>query len=349
MKTFLKVPMVALIAAFSLIGSAHAQTNLGAAQDYNLFIFRNHTQSGTDVQGRVAVGGNASYGSGMNIASSINPASSAPSLIVGGNFSNTNNTVNGPMIVGGKTSWNNPTLNGSLKSGSVEFSGYGTVNGSVTYGTSFSNPHTTISGKVTQGSIPSPINFGAAYTQLNGLSTSLAAYVPTGLVTNAYNNLRLTGTGRNFEVFNVSAAQLSSANYFGFEGPFSSSATVVVNITGANVSASNFGFNFGSVDTSHILFNFSDAVTLSSANIGWSGAILAPKAEISTSYGQFNGTVIAHDLSGTAETHLSAFKGTLPCGTSVAEEPAVVLLMAGCLPFGALVLMRKQYRLCPVR
>jgi choice-of-anchor A domain-containing protein len=307
---------------------AHAQTNLGAAQDLNLLVFNNHTQSGTDIHGRVAVGGKADYRSGgMTLGSQVNPSSAtAPTLIVKGDYYNVNNSVRGDVVVGGTANWDTPTLTGDLSANKIRLSGGGSI-----------------SGTQTENITSVPFDFDAAYSQLSGLSASLASLTATGSVSNLYNNLRLTATGKSLEVFNISASQLSSANYFGFEGAFASGATVIVNIDGPSVSARNFGFSFGGVDTSHLLFNFVNASSVKSENIGWSGSILAPDANWDTTYGQFNGTVVLKSLSGSIETHTNSFQGNLPSVAVVPEASSGLLVLAAAIPllFGAIRTRRR--------
>ena len=48
--------------------------NLGIANDFNIFVFGDHTQSNVDSEGRVAVGGNATY-TDYGVGSSVAPIS----------------------------------------------------------------------------------------------------------------------------------------------------------------------------------------------------------------------------------------------------------------------------------
>lgn len=329
--------LCALLLSFS---SAQAQS-IGVASDYNMFLFGNHNQSNTDVEGRVAVGGNAQYG-GLTIGSKIAPGGSIPSLVVGGNYQNQNNTVNGNAIIGGNANWQNPTLNGNLSARNVTLTGSGTINGKITYANNYSNAHTTVSGTVTKGAVTVPIDFAAARTYYTDLSTNLASLATTGSTSQAYGNLRLTGSGAGLEVFSLTTAQLASTNYFEFSSGFASNATILVNVSGTSASASNFGFNLGSANRQRILFNFDEANAVNLANIGWEGSVLAPKATVTANNGQFNGNLIAKNMNGSMEFHNTGYNGVLPSGaTSVPEGGAGLFYLLGLPVIGLLVLRQR--------
>lgn len=65
---------------------------LGTAGEFNLFVFDSIEQSGTDVEGRVAGGGNVSY-TGFSIASKVMDKQGLPDLVAGGNLSLSNGSV----------------------------------------------------------------------------------------------------------------------------------------------------------------------------------------------------------------------------------------------------------------
>jgi choice-of-anchor A domain-containing protein len=323
-----------VLTAAVLTPAAHAQS-FGTAKDFNLFLFGNHNQSGTDVWGRVAVGGNADYRTGgyspgMTIGSTLG-GSTTDNLIVGGNYWNVSHTVNGNIVVGGNTHWNNPTANGKISSnGNVTFVGSGTVQNGVKHGGSYNPGSVTVNGGVTAGSTTLPIDFAAEELFYNNLSADLAALTNTGSFANPWNNLNIQGTGALTEIITISASALSSANVMNFSG-FNSAATVIVNVTGTSITAQNFAMNFGSLNKQNVLFNFKDATAISLTNISWDTTFLAPKATVSTTNGQLNGTLVAKNLTGSMESHTSQFTGIVP--STRIPEPATLALLGIALPF----------------
>ena len=291
--------------------------NLGVANAFNVFSLGDDTQSGTDAQGRVAVGGNANFGgSGYTVASN-RPGGSAVNLVVGGNYSNTYNTVNGSVAVGGNATINGPTINGNLAAaGSVTLSGYGSINGSVTYGTGYTNPNTTVASGAAQGSTTLPVDFGAARTYLTSLSTALANAASTGTATftgnaatNTMGQITLTGTGTTSNVFHIRGADLALAYGLAITAPAGS--TVVIDVDGAVDRMASFGFSYSGVDNQHVLFNFGAATSLTFSAIGIQGSVLAPLAALNFAGGNIDGTLVAGSISGGGESHDYAFQGDL--------------------------------------
>lgn len=347
------IATVAATIAFPLT-AAHAQTtNLGAANDFNVFVFGNHTQSGTDTEGRVAVGGNANYdngSAGMTIASKRG-GSTTDNLIVGGNYTNRYNSVNGNTVVSGNTTWLGPTQKGNLASnGAINFTGNGSVTGSVTYGTSISDP-SNIASKATQGTTTLPINFSAAQTSLTSLSDSLAAYSSNGVTSVAYGGITMTGTDSTLNVFTLNSSQLTGAT--GLNINATAGSTVIVNVIGSAATFTNFGMNISGADKQNVLFNFNTASQINLTNFAFNGSILATKADVSTTYGQLNGTIIANSLSGSMESHDYTFKGNLnnpngtTNGTAVPEASSAALLLVtlffvGVVPTVGIVASRRE-------
>ncbi|HEY9597421.1 MAG TPA: choice-of-anchor A family protein, partial [Cyanophyceae cyanobacterium] len=151
---------------------------LGPAQDFNVFVLGDVHQTYTDVEGRMAVGGNAvltGYGVGDKLT---NSQGTRDDLIVGGNLTyNSGQVFNGNAVYGGT----------GLISSQVGF-----PNGSYYQGT--------------------PIDFTVAKQQLFNLSTSLGNLTPTGTTSFQYGQIALNGTGSGLNVFNLSGDQLSAAN-----------------------------------------------------------------------------------------------------------------------------------------
>ena len=75
---------------------------LGVAGGFNVFVFGNDSQSGTDTQGRVAAGGNATFSNYSEGSSLTNSHGTRDEFIAGGNLSFSSGTVaNGNVVYGG--------------------------------------------------------------------------------------------------------------------------------------------------------------------------------------------------------------------------------------------------------
>ncbi|GEM_PF-1284049 len=135
---------VLLLAGAALTGAAQAgQLSLGQATGYNIFALSNFSESGTDSQGRVAVGGNftPTGGGAFAIATNLSDPASTYDLVVGGSYTNGNiQNITGSVVVGGSATWTNPSVGGTLYAG-----------GSVTT----SNSSATLGGLVVNGSFSS--------------------------------------------------------------------------------------------------------------------------------------------------------------------------------------------------
>ncbi len=286
------------------------------AKNYNLFVFNNYTANGTDTEGRVAVGGNATISS-YSVGAQLNGSfTGTPSLVVGGDLKFNSGSVSYGDIVAGSIS---------------QFNNIGLPNGSKSTGTG-------------------PVDFAAEKTRLLSLSATLGAEAATGTTTNYYGGLFFEGSNPGLNVFDVSGAALGSATGFNIAIPTGSFA--LFNISGyGNGGTYNqmqyFGFgtqadptkpypsfSIAGLDSSHILYNFKDATSLSFNGIGVPGTVLAPKAAITLGYLQINGTVIADSVTGPGQINYHPYAGSLldavTGGTGAVPEPASwAMLIAG--------------------
>ncbi len=307
----------ALIFGAAMLPAGVAQAGpLGPASDYNVFILGDDYESNTDAQGKVAVGGNATFSS-YSVASSL-PANTANALVVGQSVNYTNGTVNGQLHYGSSAS-----LTG------VNVTGGAPIN-------------------------DQPINFTAAANSLNALSSSLSGLAANGTVTSNY-GLTLTGTDSNLDVFHLTTAQLAQANNFGLNIAVPNGATVVINVdggSGSSLSLSNFQMSInGSTSESNseinkVLFNFSNVSSFTSSSVTILGSILAPQTTMQLNNGHIDGTLIGASLgtsfsASTLEAHNYTFNGNLP--SSVVPEPSsVVLFGIGAVGCVAVVRRRRQ-------
>ena len=291
------------VASVVLLSALPASADtLGIASGYNVFVFGNMTLSNTDVEGRAAVGGNATFSS-FGVGQSVAANAGQLNLVVGGNAGLTNGQI----------------FNGSGHAATSTLTGVG-LN---TPGAAFTNGGA------------SPVDFAAADVALTGLSDSLQALGTTGsFLSQPWGEWDLTGANAALNVFSIDGSLLSTLNTFKIVAPTSS--TIVINVSGAYASLANMGmFLNGSQNTdwSRVIWNFYDATAIKASSVGWGGSILAPDANIMFSNGQINGQVIANSINSTGEFHNVAFAGTLPDSrsdtTPVPEPTSIVLLGLG--------------------
>ncbi|MBD2777969.1 choice-of-anchor A family protein [Iningainema tapete] len=312
--TQVAVPLVASC-VLGFCQNANAST-LGAASDFNAFVLGNMNQT-SDTEGRLAVGGNATltnYG-------------------VGDRLSDSNGTRD-DLIVGGILTYNGGQV----------------FNGNVVYGTGTAPKVSTPNGTIKQGK---PIDFAAAGQELKALSAYLATLTPNNTTTvHNWGGVELKGTKSDLNIFNIGASVFApgnNVNNFSIDGSMSS--TILVNVAGKDISMKNFGFsnNLQAGLRQKVLFNFYEATNIDLQNIGFQGSILAPLANLKTTYGDVNGNVIVASSQGSGEYHNYLFKGTLPKPTNInppkkkVPEPSS-LVGLGTLAAGIVVSRRKLMR-----
>jgi len=297
----LRLPRLVLAAGLaSVAGAASATTSaLGVASDYNVFVFGDSNQV-SDTQGRIAVGGNATF---TNMPVGETTSGAAPVLVVGGNLSYSNATIRqgGSIDVGGNASFGNMSINGDVSAGgSVTLAPSGQMNGNVVYGSSFTKAQSfSLNGTATKGSTTLPVDFAAAETYLTHLSAAQysATDANAGLT---YGALTVNASGAaagSTSFFNVSADSFNHA-YSGFNIIAPTNATVVLNVAGNSLSMPNTGFSLsGGISLDHVLFNFYQATSLTVQGSAH-GSFLAPLADVTGGWGGFNGTLVAASLSG---------------------------------------------------
>lgn len=266
----LSVRLLALLAATAVaIPSLSALTlDLTEAQGFNLLTWGNATLLNSDTEGRVAVGGNASFNSYSVGTHAVNPTPQTGSLIVKGNLTAGNGQVyNGSIYVGG--TYSGPSsYNLNSAPGSVTQSGMGAA---------------------------VPFNFGAAQAALTSKSSLYGTQAETGTSILQWSTMTLTGTNTGLNVFTVSAAELAATSTLSIN--VAAGSQVLINVTGSSVSMGNMGIN-GNFDSSNVLFNFYQAGALALTGIGVEGSILAPLANVSFYSGQMNGQLIANSFAG---------------------------------------------------
>jgi len=245
--------------------------SLGAAGDFNVVVFDDYT-GGLDIEGGVAVGGNASF-TGFSIGAGL---AGGDALVVGGDLSLTSGTVGGDAFYGGT----------------------GTAASDVT----FANGGSFQSG--------TPIDFVALAAELGDLSMDLATLFPTSVTQVAGDGgLTLAGTDADLNVFTVSESEIEGATSLRIDAP--STSTVLVNVAGADLDFGNFQWTLVGVSANQVLVNLYEATSADLSSVPVKGSLLAPIADMTFSAGDLSGTLVAKSLSGTVEVYDHPYTGVV--------------------------------------
>jgi choice-of-anchor A domain-containing protein len=271
----------------SLEGREVPASGLGVASDYSAFIFGDTNVRYSDIQGRVAVGGNLTvtgYSMGTNLTDSDG---TRDDVIVGGNIDFTNGQVFSGNVVYG---------------GTGHFDMFGIPNGSTR-----------------QGNV---IDFAKARTDITKMSETWAGMKTVGSVSNKWGIVKLTGTNAKLNVFNLKASDLWNANTVTIKAPAGS--TVLVNVSGAEARMQFLGMSLtGGVKAENVVFNFHQATKVTLQGIGFQGSVLAPKATVQFDNGNIEGNLIACAWNGYGEIHYREpeIKIDVPCGCVPPTSP----------------------------
>jgi choice-of-anchor A domain-containing protein len=327
---------------------------LGIAGEYNIFMFDDIEQYGTDVEGRVAGGGDVTYGAadtvdasgqtvqrGFSIASKVQDKQGLADLVVGGNLTLSNGSVGylTPNDTGGPNSQKGTILVG----GEATFVPKADGTPSVGYDAA------TFQKNIGKSNLP--IDFAAEQKYLTGLSGfwgGLSANGQTEVLYNLVNNVKdtyqitLTGSDPSLNVFTVNGSSIDGGLGFYINAPATS--TILVNVTGDSIDLKNLGFYFNGIKGDQegyphasILFNFLTAQLINIDQIEVDGSLLAPWAHINFfKNSHIDGNLIAYSLFGEGEAHLALFKGNVPV-----PEPATWILLGGGL-MGIAALRRRM-------
>jgi choice-of-anchor A domain-containing protein len=312
-----------------------ALPDLGIAGRFNAFILEDMHGWHSDVEGRLAVGGNLSlehYSIGLQLPDS---RGGRDDLIVGGDATFQHGRLySGNAVVGGH--------NG------IHPENVGFYNG---------DDPSTVSGSVRQGA---PLDFDLIGADLRKKSGQWGSWEATGGTSiNEYGELRFTGSGSG-SVFSVNAADLNAASSLWFDMP--SHTNAVINVFGDDIELSEFGFFHTALPetcdhgqhpwecqqmpdnrpgefrhsgwlTNRVLFNFVHATSLSLNAIGFKGSLLAPLADVSFYNGHIDGNFISRSVTAPAGEFSGQFNayafGQVPAPATLAS------LILGLLALGA--------------
>ena len=237
----------------------------------NVYVIKDATPTGADTEGNMYVGGNLTT-SNYSIGKKDVVDCSQYSLVVRGN-------VTGALVYGGKA-----VSTGTISSSNDLDCGFTRV--------------------------ALPVDFDLLETQVNNLSTSLAALPDNGTVSGA---LTLTGTNATLNVFNITAEQLNTTQV---NVNFPTGSSVVVNVSGTSVNWVNGsvclnGQCSDSSQADYVLWNMYQATSVYMTGIAIEGSVLAPLATLKGDGGHIAGQVIVQYLTGGLEYHPYYFAGCL--------------------------------------
>ena len=261
MKRKLNLLGATLIGAAVLSPAAHAAT---VFDGLNVLVQNNFQSQSSEVQGVLAVGGNATlFNYGVDLLSTPYGGAGGYGLVVGGNLTFSSGSV-GTLVPNPAQTYYGGTLSGA----SVNYTGG--INSSV-----------------------NPLSFSSLFTQASVASTALAGYSNTGATTlnvgGIFGNpggLTLTGDGSSaVQVFSISGTDLQTRNQIVVNN-VPTTSTILVNVTGAfaqlaSVDSTAPFTSFGG----KVLFNFKDATQVIFANTGLYASVLAPNALITSNSG----------------------------------------------------------------
>ncbi|BCO27760.1 hypothetical protein MIZ03_2649 [Rhodoferax lithotrophicus] len=332
-KTFKRATLGALL-LLSLCASplalAYDPANpLGLSNGLNLLSFGSFTAPSSDVEGRVAIGGDASF-SGYSInTKGFGALYSGTGLVVGGNLSFSSGAIYGNTIVGGNlsigsgSSFENLIVGGNLSANNNWISAT-----SITYAgtTSGLNPYQNPAAvQVTPGSIQTGIDFAAERARTTNLTQTFDALSNTGRAVNDWGTLALNANGASLAVFDLNSSDINGNMRL---DNLAANTTVVINVHGQSV---NFGAHgYDNFANGRVLFNLPEATQITFSG-GINASFLAPLASFNSSHGVINGQVIVANWSGPTQVNDVAFNGSI---AAVPEPETYAMMLAGLAAVG---------------
>lgn len=255
---------------------------LGAAGGYNGFFAETFQAQSSDVEGRLAAGGNVSINH-YSIADKLPATTTGGTLVVGGNLT----FPSGRVYVGD-----------ILVRGSAAGVGAAVINGL--------GPNQRLVANATM-----PVDFTAEFTRLRTWSDRLATLPANGTWISQWGGLTLRGDNTSaLQVFSLPGDVVMNSHTFAVER-IPAGATVLFNISGASAGLRNMSLESLAAHRTRTLFNFPQATSLTLTSIGVQGSILAPRAVINNPQGVVIGQVIARSWNGMMQLNVGPFVG---CG-----------------------------------
>ena len=315
----------------------------GCASKFNVFVFENYHNSGSDVEGRLAAGRTISFANGFSVGDKL-----FSNVSDHFNITNWNNICDRQfeswtycdicdecgqaVIVGGKSiesslsgrvyfgNWMSPDLSKLNLScvtcpeyGSVSFYGAKLIDDSVCPGLnqSLSDSFTDIA------------------THLIDLSQTLCNLMPTGYVLaplpsdgGAIGFLRISLFGNpKMEVVFIDGTQLLNAHTFEIS-QLPDGVTIIFNVFGNVSGFANIDLSALQSVANRVIWNFCEAHTLYVTNVSVWGTILAPYADVIGTSGVIQGQLFANSFNGTTQSNWVPFAGCIETCDTITETLA---------------------------
>lgn len=327
---------LSLVAAALGSVSANAATNsLGLSSSLNLLAFGNLNVQYSDVEGAVAVGGNATI-DGYSVNWPALYAGNA--LTVAGNLTFTGGTIHGNTVVGGNltSSYSGSFLGNVSVGGNLNASSGVSASGVTVWGTTTGYKPEYPTKTQGSGSFSLGMDFSAEKARLTSLSTQLSSDAVTGSASNSFSTLVFNVTNSNgINIFDITASQAGMNMQINGLG---ASGTVIINVSGTDVSFGSHEYaNFGSGN--QVLFNLSEATTVSVGSLY--GSLLAPNATVVAGWGHIDGQVVVNNWTTSVQVNNVPFVGSLPV-TAVPEPETYAMFLAGLGIMGVVARRRQQ-------
>jgi choice-of-anchor A domain-containing protein len=339
---------------FAFAGTASAtpyDTLTSIAGTYNMFLLGNLGTSASpytsSVQGSVAVAGNA-YTSGASIDTGFYGNAGE---VVGGNLVQTGGTTDGNVFVGGAsanfaggtTVLGNVTLTASASALTFGYSLAPT--GIYVTPTTVVNVPAYMNGFVhTSGGSATPVDLYGASTDIVNASVALGALAGNAVIS-AGGTLTITLASSGPNVVNLNLPDGATVNGINIVTANGATPTgLVLNVNGNNLKFTGGTYTTGNLANSAVLYNFTNATSLSFSSLAFEGTLLAPLATVSFTNGRIDGSLIAANFLGSVPLTQQGFTDPLPTyatiRTASVSEPATLTLFL--LPLTMLVFHRRS-------
>ena len=314
------LPLVLGAAAMGAAQAAVPSFDLGAASGYSAYFYGNASNF-TDIEGRLAVGGDIST-SGASIGYRTPYGVTAPSVVVGGSVKLSGGDIYAAPLANVNT---NASI-GPITEYTKNYNGYGVYGGANT-----SSSYLTLN----KATISDYTNFSAAKTQLTGLSSTLKGQASNGTVTFANGGIELVGNNSaGLQVFNVNTRNLTNLTL----SNVNAGATVVINVSGSGDVVFGGGQDGLLKDLrANVLFNLNDANVVKVNTFVW-GSVLANDAVLSGT-GHLEGSIVAKSITSAVEIGYEPFKGYV---ATPVPEPETYAMLLGCLALMGVVARRRK-------
>ncbi|MBY0557539.1 MAG: choice-of-anchor A family protein [Burkholderiaceae bacterium] len=316
------LPLVLSIAAMGTAQAAVPSFDLGAASAYSAYIYGN-VSGITDIEGRLAVGGNVSI-NGTSIGYRAPYGTTGPGLVVGGDVKFTGGNLYGAP---NKNVDTNASI-GPITEYTTNLYGKGVYGGNNT-SSSYHN--------LTKADISKVTDFSATKASLTALSNTLSKQASNGTSVNFANGgIELVGNGQSgVQIFNLTTHNLTNLSL----SNVGADAAVVINVTGTG-DVKFSGGQDGQLKAlrGNVLFNLNGATGVNIATLTW-GSILANDANLFGT-GHLEGTIVANSISSAVEVGWEPYKGYV--AAPVPEPETYAMLLGGLGLVGVLARRRRK-------